>query len=117
MTQNFKNLKVYRDALSLSRDIYVRFKDVKGSLRTKEQIISSVTSIGANLCEFASMDNKSQQKQKLTVCIGEANETEHWLEFYKGTELTEEEYRGFLNRLVNIRKGLFNLRKAVESEM
>jgi len=117
MTQNFKNLKVYQDALSLSRAIYIRFKDVKGSLRTKEQIISSASSIGANLAEMASMSSKPQQKQKLTVCIGECNETEHWLEFYKGIELKDEEYNEYLGRVVNLRKGLFNLKKAIESEI
>ena len=115
--QDFKKLKVYQEAYSLSKDIYNEIKDVKGNFRLKEQLFASSTAICANLAEMGSFENKNQQKQKVGTCIGEANETEFWLNFCKDVQLlTEERFKELANRLKMTRMMLFNLHKSVKAE-
>lgn len=66
MTRHFKNLKIYDDAFRLSKDLYIFFQDTRQvPLRTKEQLLSSASSICANLAEMAAFESKPQQKQKV----------------------------------------------------
>ena len=98
--QDFKKLKVYQEAYDLSKNVYNELKDVKGNFRLKEQLFGSTTAICANLAEMGAFDNRNQQRQKVATCIGEANETEFWLNFCKDAELlNEEKFKEFVNRL------------------
>lgn len=119
MTQNFKNLKVYDEAFMLSKDLYVFFEDKKTSFRAKEQLLASASSICANLAEMAAaFDSKSAMKQKVVTCIGEANETEFWLDMMQELKvLPQREHLDFMNRLVKIRSMLFNLKKSMNDEV
>ncbi len=115
MTQNFKNLKVYDDAFRLSKDLYVFFMDKRMPMRTKEQLLSSASSIAANLSEMAAFESKPQQRQKIITCISEANETEFWLDMMQELKLLpQREHIDFMGRLVKIRSMLFNLKKNME---
>ncbi|ODS42792.1 MAG: hypothetical protein MSIBF_05780 [Candidatus Altiarchaeales archaeon IMC4] len=117
MVQNFKNLRVYQDAYALARDIYKATESLKGNYRIKDQIGGSSTSICTNLAEMSSFENKNQQKQKISTCIGEANETEFWLDFYRDVgHLTEEKHKEFLNKLKPIRMSLFKLLGAIKKD-
>jgi len=117
MVQNFAKLNVYQEAYSLSKDVYNEMKDVKGNFRLKEQLFGSTTSICANLAEMAAFDNKNAQKQKVSTCLGETNETEFWLNFCRDVGLlADEKFKDFANRLKVTRMMLFNLRKAVAKE-
>ena len=117
MTQNFKNLKVYQEAFNLSKEIYQFLGEKKMSLRAKEQLLASVSSICANLAEMAAFESKGQQKQKLIICIAEANETEFWLDLnYELKIIPQREHLDFMNKLVRVRSMLFNLKKAVSEE-
>ena len=117
MSQNFKNLKVYGDAFSLSKDLYLFFQDKRMSLRTKEQLLSSSSSICANLAEMAAFDSRGQMRQKVVTCIGEANETEFWLNLTHELKiLPQREHLDFMNRLVKVRSMLFNLKKNMEAD-
>ncbi len=118
MTQNFKNLNVYGEAFGLSRDIYIFFQDKHVSHRAKEQVMASASSICANLAEMAAFESKPQQKQKLLTCIGEANETEFWLDMMLELKvLPEKDHLGFIERVVRIRSMLFNLRRSMAREI
>ena len=118
MTQNFKNLKVYEEAFGLSKEIYLFLEDKKMSLRAKEQLLASVSSICANLAEMAAFESKGQQKQKIITCIAEANETEFWLDLnYELKIVPQREHLDFMNKLVKIRSMLFNLKKTMGEEM
>ena len=79
MVQNFKNLKIYKDAFQLSKELYLALESKRMSFRTREQIWASASSICANIAEMGAFESKSQQKQKMIICIAEANETEFWL--------------------------------------
>ena len=43
------------------------------------QLIRSATSIGANYMEVNHASSKKDFKNKISICIKEANETRHWL--------------------------------------
>jgi four helix bundle protein len=114
MTQNFKNLKVYDDAFRLSKDIYLFLNDKRMPIRTKEQVLSSVSSVCANLAEMAAFDSQGQIKQKVTTCIAECNETEFWLDLLLELKiLPQREHIDFMGRIVKIRSMLFNLKKSI----
>lgn len=116
--QNFKNLKVYEDAFRLSRDLYIFLDDKKVSLRAKEQLLASASSICANLAEMGAFESKPQQRQKVITCISEANETEFWLDMMQELKvLPQREHLDFMNRLVKIRSMLFNLKKSMDGEI
>ncbi|MEM2908638.1 MAG: four helix bundle protein [Candidatus Bilamarchaeaceae archaeon] len=55
-------------------------EDKKMSFRAKEQLLASASSICANLAEMGAFESKAQMRQKPITCIGEANETEFWLD-------------------------------------
>lgn len=113
--QNFKNLRVYEEAFGLSKEIYQFFEDKQMSFRTKEQLLASASSICANLAEMAAFESKNQMRQKVITCIGEANETEFWLNLTHETKiLPQREHLQFMNRLVKVRSMLFNLKKNME---
>lgn len=115
--QNFKNLKVYDEAFRLSKDLYVFFQEKKMSFRTKEQLLASASSICANLAEMGAFESRAQMKQKLITCIGEANETEFWLDMTQELKiLPQREHIDFMGRLVKIRSMLFNLKKNMEAD-
>jgi len=114
MTQNFKNLKVYDDAFRLSKDLYVFFMEKRIPIRTKEQLLSSASSVCANLAEMGAFESKAQQKQKVITCISEANETEFWLDMMHELKiLPQREHIDFLGRLVKVRSMLYNLKKSM----
>jgi len=118
MTQDFRKLKVYEEAYKLSKDVYNEMKDVNGNFRLKEQLFGSTTAICANLAEMSAFDNKNAQKQKVATCLGEANETEFWLNFCKDVNLLEEsKFKDFANRLKITRMMLFNLHKSIAKEV
>ena len=117
MVQNFSKLNVYQEAYNLSKDVYNEMKDVNGNFRLKEQLFGSTTAICANLAEMSAFDNKNAQKQKVSTCLGEANETEFWLNFCKDVGLlAEDKFKDFSNRAKVTRMMLFNLHKSVEAE-
>jgi four helix bundle protein len=118
MVQNFTNLKVYQEAYNLSKDVYNEMKDLKGNFRLKEQLFGSTTAICSNLAEMSAFDNKNAQKQKVSTCLGETNETEFWLNFCKDVGILNEiKFKDYVNRLRITRMMLFNLRKAVAKEV
>ena len=117
MTQNFKNLVVYDEAFRLSKDLFLFFEDKHVSLRAKEQLMASASSICANLAELGAFESKPQQRQKVITCIGEANESEFWLDMMKELKvLPQREHLDFMNRLVKVRSMLFNLKRSITEE-
>lgn len=118
MTQDFKKLNVYQEAYGLSKDIYNELKDVTGNFRLKEQLFGSSTAICANLAEMSAFKNKNQQMQKISTCIGEANETDFWLNFCVDVGLLpSEKHKDFQNRIKTARMMLFNLQKSIKEEV
>lgn len=115
--QNPEKLEVYRESYELSRDVLMELDVIQGKFRLKEQLFGAVSSIPANLMEFGAMESKSQQAQKIRVCIGEAYEAQYWFNLCKDTGLIDEQkHKDYLNRIKVVRMKLFNLLKAVQRE-
>lgn len=113
--QNFKNLNVYEEAFRLSKDIFEFMEDKRMSLRAKEQLLASVSSICANLAEMGAFESKAQMRQKLVTCIGEANETEFWLDLCHSLKIIpQREHLDFMTSLVKIRSMLCKLKNSIE---
>lgn len=113
--QNFKNLKVYDEAFRLSKDIFEFMEDKRMSLRAKEQLLSSVSAICANLAEMGAFESEAQMKQKLITCIGEANETEYWLALCNSLKvIPQREHLNFMTSLVRVRSMLCKLKASIE---
>jgi four helix bundle protein len=67
---------------------------------------------------MSAFQNKNQQNQKVYTCIGEANETDFWLNFCKDVNLlSEEKFKDFQNRVKTTRMMLFNLHKSIKQEV
>ncbi len=113
--QNFKNLKVYEEAFRLSKDVFQFMEDKQMSRRAKEQLLASCSSICANLAEMGAIDSIPAQRQKLVTCIGEANETEYWLDLCNALKIVpQREHLTFMTSLVRIRSMLCKLKDSVE---
>ena len=113
--QDFKKLRVYEEAFRLSRDVFEFMEDKKMSYRAKEQLLASVSSICANLAEMAAIDSVNAKRQKLVTCIGEANESEYWLDLcYSLKIIPQRENLRFMESLVRIRSMLCKLKASIE---
>ncbi|MFH2106704.1 MAG: four helix bundle protein [Candidatus Micrarchaeota archaeon] len=113
--QNFKNLRVYEEAFRLSKDVFEFMEDKKMSFRAKEQLLASVSSICANLAEMGAFESKAQMKQKLITCIGEANESEFWLDLCHSLKvIPQREHLGFMTALMKVRSMLCKLKSSIE---
>ena len=116
MAQNPQNLEVCKKACDLSVKVYNKVKNIKGHFRMKEQVTSSALSIASNLAEACGCDHPKETAHKLVTCIGEANETETRLNFFKDVELlSEEDHKELINQLRPLRMGIFNLKKKILS--
>lgn len=115
--QNFKNLIVYEEAFRLSKDIFEFMEGKHMSLRAKEQLLASVSSICANLAEMGAFESPAQKRQKIITCIGEANETEYWLDLCHSLKvIPQREHLNFMAALVKVRSMLCKLKTAIEED-
>jgi four helix bundle protein len=113
--QDFKKLRVYEESFRLSRDVFEFMENKKMSYRAKEQLLASVSSICANLAEMAAIDSVNAKRQKLVTCIGEANESEYWLDLcYSLKIIPQREHLRFMESLVRIRSMLCRLKASIE---
>jgi four helix bundle protein len=113
--QDFKKLRVYEEAFRLSRDVFEFMEGKKMSYRAKEQLLASVSSICANLAEMAALDSVNAKRQKLVICIGEANESEYWLDLCNSLKIIpQREHLRFMDSLVRIRSMLCRLKASIE---
>jgi four helix bundle protein len=113
--QDFKRLRVYTEAFQLSRDVFQFMEGKKMSYRAKEQLLASVSSICANLAEMCAIDSINAQRQKLVTCIGEANESEFWLDLCNSLNvIPQKEHLRFMDALVRIRSMLCKLKASVD---
>jgi|SRR3989338_4183399 len=112
---NPKSLRVYKDAFTLSKKIFLTTEQLNIPFRLKDQLFGSSTSICANLAEMSAFDNKNYKLQKIRVCIGETNETEFWIDFLQETtNIPKELYEQFTKEIITVRKQLLHLLTAMK---
>jgi four helix bundle protein len=74
-----------------------------------------VTSVPANLAEFAALEHSGSKLEKLNRCIAENNETEVWLDLCKVQRIiSEDQHKGLVEKNTIVRKRLYCLREAVK---
>ena len=118
MVQDYKKLIVYQESFKLAVDTYKIFEKTKTSLRLKEQLFGSVSAIFANLAEMVAYDSKTQQKQKVCICLAESNEAEAWFDFCKEIGVIDgETHKGLTGRLLRIRYMLFKFLESIKTDI
>lgn len=80
------------------------------------QLLRSVSSIGANITEGAACDSAKGFAQFLQIAIGSANETELHLRMACALGLLSKEGQAFVSEVVEIRRMLIALRRRVLNE-
>lgn len=114
--QDFKKLRVYQDAYELSKSVFEEVKELK-HYRVKEQLVASSTATCANLAELGSFDSPNQMLQKIRTCIGEANETEFWLDYLRDTNLiAKDNCTNLINKNIAVRKQLLALFNSLKTQ-
>ena len=68
-----------------------QFKSVPAAKVIGYQIIKSATSIGANYREANRPVSKADFKNKVSICVKEAAETQYWLELLIEANLSDEQ--------------------------
>jgi len=91
------------------------------SMSLADQFFRSGTSIGANCSEAVYAASKADYLNKLTIALKEANETQHWIDVMKLSDLIDEEvYQSLKKDCVEICKILAtmtrNIRINIEQE-
>lgn len=77
----------------------------KQSLRIiNDQLIRSVTSIGANIVEAKSSASKREFLNYFQIALKSANETKYWLALLKELSVEDDEIRYFINETTEIAK-------------
>ena len=66
--------------------------------RTREQLVSSATAIGANIAESRSAQSLADFISKLELALKEARETDYWLKILRGlADYETEQMKGLIN--------------------
>lgn len=116
--QNPKKLDCYNKSYEFSKKIIELIEPIRyKNQRLYDQLFGSSTSVPANLMEFGSMETTQQKANKLRICIGEANESEMWLDLLKDMKhIDEQQHKDLMLDLKIIRMALFNLLKRVKED-
>jgi four helix bundle protein len=110
--QNFKNLKVWRDAHAFTLSIY---RITKGFPKEEiygltKQLRRASSSIPANIAEGCGKSFKLDFARILEISLGSANETDYFMLLAKDLEyLSQENYGDAANQINRIKAMLINL--------
>lgn len=91
----------------------IRFAELQQLPRSVlDQLVRSVTSIGANYAEAQDASSKKDFINKIYIAKKEANETKHWLKFVEKYAGTSTELDNFIDKT---QKFLMTLQKILNS--
>ena len=103
MTDNKKQLR--EDTIELAIQISDLCDEIKGCSVYVNQIVRSLSSIGANIHEANYAASKADFINKFQIALKECYETDYWLGLFKDTHMiTEEEYKDMFAKCSKIRK-------------
>lgn len=99
--------KLREDSIELAIAVSDVCDTIKGCTVFVNQLLRSVSSIGANIHEAKYAQSRADFVNKLEIALKESSETEYWLEllFRKG-KLSEEQYKHLRNQCGSIRRRL-----------
>ena len=82
-----------------------------------DQVLRSGTSIGANIAEAEKGTSKKVFAAKMSIALGEAAETEYWLELLNRTGyLTNKEYESIVEDCKELQRMLTSIVKTMRGE-
>lgn len=114
MSQSYKNLKIWGDAMSLAVEIYSLSKKFPEDeiFGITSQLRRAVVSISSNIAEGSSRSSKKDYTRFIDISIGSLHETENLLELsYKLEYLTKNDYDKIVERTSSLGTLLGGFRK------
>jgi len=106
-----EKLEVYKKAFALSILVYKTTRSWN-EYWVRDQMMRSVTSVCANLCEMAGSKTEKEKHHKATIALCEAKETQFWIKFAHETGMLPNQ-TDFINDIDVISKMLWNYRNAI----
>ena len=99
--------KLREDSIELAIAVSDVCDTIKGCTVFVNQILRSVSSIGANIHEAKYAQSRADFVNKLEIALKESSETEYWLELlFRKEKLSEEQYKHLRNECGSIRRRL-----------
>ena len=99
--------KLREDSIELAIAVSDVCDTIKGCTVFVNQILRSVSSIGANIHEAKYAQSRADFVNKLEIALKESSETEYWLELlFRKEKLSEEQYKHLRNQCGSIRRRL-----------
>ena len=99
--------KLREDSIELTIAVSDVCDTIKGCTVFVNQLLRSVSSIGANIHEAKYAQSRADFVNKLEIALKESSETEYWLELlFRKEKLSEEQYKHLRNQCGSIRRRL-----------
>ena len=99
--------KLREDSIELAIAVSDVCDTIKGCTVFVNQLLRSVSSIGANIHEAKYAQSRADFVNKLEIALKESSETEYWLELlFRKEKLSEEQYKHLRNQCGSIRRRL-----------
>ena len=114
--QDFKHIRAWQRAHALAIVLHRSTKDFAraGCSNLRTQLLRAAESIATNIVEGCGAATDREFARYLDISIKSANETEHHLLTARDLALfSTEDWRGFSDETVEIRKMIFGYRKRV----
>lgn len=117
---HYRNLKVWKKAHEVVLEIYKMTNDFPEDERfgLTSQLRRAVVSIPTNLAEGYGRTTSADFKRFVMISLGSANEVEYLLLLCKDLGyISKEYYRHFNEKIIQITKMLYGLKKAIEAKL
>ncbi len=103
------NMTIKELAIELTVEATTVCDNIRGRSVFTNQLLRSVSSIGANSCEAKYAQSKADFINKLEISLKESYETEYWLEIlFKTNSLDEATYNALTKKCGIIRRKLIS---------
>ncbi len=115
---DFKKLKVWQKAHSAAVNAYKVCRTIRSSEHTnlKSQLLRAAFSVPANIVEGSGKQSQREFSRFLRIALNSANEAEYHLIAARDTDaLGNETVVTLLSQVIEVRKMLFGLIEAIES--
>lgn len=108
--RNFRNYEIWKDSMSLAKDIYLHTKSFPKNDAIVDQMRRSAISIPSNIAEGASRVSSKEFARYLEIALGSTFELETQIELsYIFKYLNENDYENTINHIISIEKRITSL--------
>ena len=115
MSENVVLIKSKAFAVRIVK-LYQNLTDIKKEFVLSKQLLSSGTSIGANVREATQAQSRKDFVSKMSIALKEAAESEYWLELLHDTDyLTESEFSSIISDCIELNRLLISIVKTTNT--